>query len=83
MSTPGIGDPHSPRRGFFPVSPASATTAETRGLADVDADQTTALCKEISRQEAIERKRRARVRIERARRKAKFIMPPPGSTGSN
>lgn len=77
MSTPGIGDPHSPRRGFFPASPAPATTAETRSLADVNADQATALRKEISRQEAIERKRQARIRIERARRKAKFIMPLP------
>jgi hypothetical protein len=77
MSAPGIGDPHSPRRGFFPAPPASAITAETRSLAAIDADQTTALREEISWQEAIARKRRARIRIERARRKAKFIMLPP------
>jgi hypothetical protein len=52
-------------------------TAEDRTLADVDADQATALRRELSRQEQAERKRQARIRIGRARRRAKFVMSPP------
>lgn len=77
MSTAGIGDPRSSRQAFFPASPASVTTAETRSLADVDADQAMALRKEISRQEAIERKPQACIRRKRARRRATFVTPHP------
>jgi hypothetical protein len=77
MSAPGIGDPHSPGRGFFPAPPASAIIAETRSLADVDADQATALRKETTRQEDVERRRQARMGRVWSRRKAKFVMPPP------
>jgi hypothetical protein len=77
MSAPGIGDPHSPRRGFFPAPPASAITAETRTLADVDADGLADLRREVAHQEDGERKRQARIRRKRARRRATFVTPHP------
>jgi hypothetical protein len=51
-------------------------TANGRSLAQVDADNLAALRREITRQEGLERQRQACIRRERARRKAKFIMPP-------
>jgi hypothetical protein len=77
MSATGIGDPHSPRRGFFPAPPASAISAETRTFADVDADGLAALCREIAHQEDGERMRQARIRRERVRRRVTFVTPHP------
>ncbi len=52
-------------------------TTASRTLADVDADNLRAVRGELYRQDRNETKRQNRIRRQRAKRKAKFIMPPP------
>ncbi len=49
----------------------------SRTVAEADAATYSAAAREMARQDALERKRQARIWRERAKRKAKFIMPPP------
>lgn len=48
-----------------------------RAVAEADATVYSAAAREMARQNALERKRQARIWRECAKRNAKFIMPPP------
>jgi len=61
---------------------ALLTHIAAAGVPQVAAGNLAAQRKKITRQEGLERKRQTRIRRERTKRKANFIMPPPGSTRS-
>ena len=48
-----------------------------RTVAEADAAAYSAAAREMARQEGLERQRQACIRRQRAKRTAKFIMPPP------